>query len=343
MTSDGRPGLTYRAAGVDVDAKARLLDRLTEVVASTHSPAVALSAGAFAGAVGLPAGAGFLVATVDGVGTKALLARRCGRDGVVGADIVAHGANDLVCSGARPLAFLDYVAMGRLDAAVVRVLVEAMAEACRAVGAVLLGGETAEMPGVYAADAYDVVGTMIGVAPPEGLITGAAVRPGDRIVGLASSGLHTNGYALARRVIEDAGIALDVADPSLGNTVADALLQPHRCYAPAVLALLERARPAALAHITGGGLPGNLARVLPDGCRARLGGAWPRPPVFDWLQRAGGIADEEMRRTFNLGIGMALVVRPRDEGLVLEHFARVGLPAFSVGEVVEGPRGVDGP
>lgn len=343
MTPDGRPGLTYRAAGVDVDAKTRLLDRLTATVASTYSPAVALGAGAFAGAVALPVGAGFLVATVDGVGTKALLARRCGRDAVVGADIVAHGANDLVCSGARPLAFLDYVAMGRLDAGVVATLVEAMADACRAVGAALLGGETAEMPGVYAGEAYDVVGTMLGVAPPDGLITGTAVRPGDRIVGLASTGLHTNGYALARRVLDAAGIDLDAADPALGTTPADALLQPHRCYAPAVLALLERVRPAAVAHITGGGLPANLARVLPEGCRARLTGAWPRPPVFDWLQRAGRIADDEMRRTFNLGVGLALVVRPRDTSVVLGHFAGAGLPAFDIGEVVEGPRGVDGP
>ncbi|MDQ7859568.1 MAG: phosphoribosylformylglycinamidine cyclo-ligase [Armatimonadota bacterium] len=343
MTSEGRPGLTYRAAGVDVDAKARLLDRLGAAVTSTHSPAVALGAGAFAGAIGLPAGTGFLVATTDGVGTKALLARRWGRDAVVGADVVAHAANDLVCSGGRPLAFLDYVAMARLDAAVVATLVEAMAEACGAVGAVLLGGETAEMPDVYTGDAYDVVGTMIGVAPPDGLITGATVRPGDRIVGLASTGLHTNGYSLARRVVDQAGIDPDAPDPRLGTTAADALLQPHRCYAPAMLSLLERVRVAAIAHITGGGLPSNLARVLPEGCRGRLAGVWPRPPVFDWLQRVGGIADDEMRQTFNLGVGMALIVRRRDEATVLEHFARAALAAFPIGEVVEGPRGVDGP
>jgi phosphoribosylformylglycinamidine cyclo-ligase len=336
-------GLTYREAGVDVDAKARLLEGLAGAVGATHPTAVAAGMGAFAGAVELPVGAGFLVASVDGVGTKTLLARRCGRDAVIGADIVAHGANDLVCTGARPLAFLDYIAMGRLDAAVVEALVAAMAAACRSLGIPLLGGETAEMPDVYADGAYDVVGTMIGIAPPDGPITGRGVRPGHRIIGLASTGLHTNGYSLARRVLEAMRLDLDARIPDLDGTVAGALLQPHRCYVPAVLSMLETVRVHAIAHVTGGGLPGNLVRVLPDGCRARVAGPWPQPAVFGWLQRAGGIAADEMWRTFNLGVGMALVVSPRDEPAVIEHAGRFAIPAFPIGDVVEGPRGVEGP
>lgn len=335
-----RPGLTYRDAGVDVEAKTRLLASLAGAIAATHGEAVATGPGAFAGALRLAPGVGFVTASTDGVGTKTLLARRAGRDEVVGGDIVAHCANDLVCVGARPVAFLDYIAMGRLDPAVVRVLVEAMAASCAALDVALLGGETAEMPDVYAADAYDVVGTMIGVLPPEGPITGAAVEPGDRVVGFASTGLHTNGYTLARRVLDEAGIALDDVIPLLGTTAADALLAPHRCYAPAVLALLRTVRVRGIAHITGGGLPDNLVRVLPPGCRAILEPRWPRPAVFTWLQRAGAITDDEMLRTFNLGVGLALVVRPEDVPAVLAHAGAAGIPAWEIGRVADGPRGV---
>ncbi|MDR7486722.1 MAG: phosphoribosylformylglycinamidine cyclo-ligase [Armatimonadota bacterium] len=333
---------TYREAGVDIEAKIRLLADLAPVITATQTDAVGTGFGAFAGALRVsPTDAGYLVATTDGVGTKALVARRLRRDRVVGADIVAHCANDLVAVGARPVAFLDYIAMARLDPTVVRALVEAMAGACRALRVVLLGGETAEMPGVYREDACDVVGTMIGLAPADGLITGSAIRPGDRLVGLASTGLHTNGYSLARRVLEQAGLSLDDSVQDLGATVGDALLAPHRCYAPAVLSLLSQGVVHGIAHITGGGLPDNLLRILPHRCRARLVPGWPQPAIFSWLQRVGGIPDEEMVRTFNLGIGMVVVVPPHDTQPVIRHFRSQDIPAFEIGAVGEGPRGVE--
>ncbi|MDR7483083.1 MAG: phosphoribosylformylglycinamidine cyclo-ligase [Armatimonadota bacterium] len=336
------PGLSYRDAGVDVEGKERLLERLASSIRATHSPRVIAGLGAFAGALALSAAdAGALVATTDGVGTKTLLARRLRHDAVIGGDIVAHCANDLAAQGARAVAFLDYIAMARLDAPLVSTLVAAMADACRALGVVMLGGETAEMPGVYTADAYDVVGTMIGLAPAEGVITGAGIRPGDRVLGLASTGLHTNGYALARRVLEAAPAGLHAVLDERGTTVAEALLAPHRCYAPAVLALLGEVRVKGIAHITGGGLGGNLRRVLPEGCTARLQRTWPEPPVFAWLRRAGRIPEDEMVATFNLGIGMALVLARHDVPAALAHFERCALPAYEIGEIVAGARGVE--
>jgi phosphoribosylformylglycinamidine cyclo-ligase len=335
------PTRTYKDAGVDVEAKSALLDGLARAVRSTYTPAVAAGVGAFAGALRLDDGSVFVLATTDGAGTKTLLARRLNRDSVIGADIVAHCANDLVASGGRPLAFLDYIAMGRLVPTVVNSLVEAMAAACRDLGAALLGGETAEMPDIYAGEAYDVVGTMIGTAPSDGLITGKAVRPGDRMIGLASTGLHTNGYSLARRVVDAAGASLQEYVPEIGTAIGEALLQPHRCYAPAVLSLLTQTRVRAVAHITGGGIPDNLVRVLPDGCRARVIRTWPEPPIFEWLQRAGRIPADEMARAFNLGIGMILVVGAHEVSQVIGHFGRAGIRAFDVGEILPGPRGVE--
>jgi phosphoribosylformylglycinamidine cyclo-ligase len=333
---------TYQEAGVDIEAKADLLAGLTPAITATHTEAVVAGMGAFAGAMRLGrADAGLLMATTDGVGTKTLVARALGRDDVIGADIVAHCANDLVAGGGRPLAFLDYIAMGRLDPSVVRALVESMVGACRGLGVAMLGGETAEMPDVYAGVAYDVVGTMIGLAPPDGLVNGQTVRPGHRIIGLASTGLHTNGYTLARRIVAQAGVALGEYVPDLGTTAGDALLQPHRCYAAAVLALFARLRVHAIAHITGGGLVGNIVRVLPEGCRATLTRTWPQPPVFAWLQHLGRVPAAEMERTFNLGIGMAIVVAAPDAGAALRHCDEQGVPAFEIGEVARGVRGVD--
>jgi phosphoribosylformylglycinamidine cyclo-ligase len=335
-------GTTYRQAGVDIEAKSRMLDDLAPVIAATHSQNVVAGVGAFAGALRLgPDQSGFLLATTDGVGTKILVARRMQRDAVIGTDIVAHCANDLVASGARPLAFLDYIAMGCLDAAVLRALIEAMAGACRDLGIPLLGGETAEMPDVYIGDAYDVVGTMIGSAPPEGVIVGRTARPGHRLVGLASTGLHTNGYTLARRVIAACGTPLDAHVPELQGTLGAALLQPHQCYAPLVLSLCAKTRVHAVAHITGGGIPGNLMRVLPAGCRAWITRAWPVPPIFGWLREAGAIPDDDMVRTFNLGVGMIVILAPGDAAGAIAHFWQAGIDAWEIGELFEGPRGVE--
>lgn len=336
------PGFTYRTAGVDIETKTRLLSALADTIRATHTDGVAAGVGAFAGALRLPAGeAGMLFATVDGAGTKTLLARQCRLDRVIGWDVVAHCANDLVAQGARPAAFLDYIAMDRLIPSVVTEIVEATSAACRALGVVLLGGETAEMPGVYLDDTYDVVGMMIGLAPPEGLIIGRAIEPGDRLIGLASTGLHTNGYSLARRALDEGAVRLDDRPPEFDTTVGEALLAPHRCYAPGVLSLLKDVRVRGLAHITGGGLVDNLLRPLPEGCRARLVRLWPEPPVFEFLRRVGRIPEEEMIRTFNLGIGMVLVISARDALRTIAHFEQMDIPAFAIGEIVAGPRGVD--
>lgn len=342
VTSGEPPGLTYLGAGVDVGAKARVLEGLAPAITSTYTDAVGAGLGAFAGAVRMaPPEAGFLLATVDGVGTKTLIARQMGRDEVIGSDIVAHCANDLASCGARPIAFLDYVAMARLDVCLVEILVKAMVRACARLGVPLIGGETAEMPDVYAGDAYDVVGTMIGQAPPDGLLTGGAIVPGDVLVGLGSSGLHTNGYTLARRIVKEAGAPLHDHMDDLGTSLGDALLAPHLCYAHGLLSLLGGAQVRAAAHITGGGLVDNLVRVLPDGCRARVMRDWPVPPVFRWLQQAGRVSEEEMVRVFNMGVGMVVVTSEQDAARTVRHFEGAGIPAWNIGGIIEGTRGVD--
>ncbi len=338
--------LDYRAAGVDVDAKARVLDALAPTIARTHSAAVAAGMGAFAGSLRLPGG-GLLAATIDGVGTKTIIARALGRDDVIGGDIVAHCANDLAASGARPVAFLDYIAMSRLDAGLVTTLIESMGRACSALGIPLLGGETAEMPSVYAGDAYDVVGTMIGVVAPgagdaeRGPLTGDRIAPGDRLIGLASTGLHTNGYSLARAVLERSGASLTDTRPELGTTIGAALMAPHRCYVPAILDIAQRRDVRGIAHITGGGLVDNIVRVLPEQRRARVARGWAVPPIFGWLQRAGDLTDAEMLRAFNLGIGMVVVVAPGDADAARRDFDELGVSAFDIGEIVSGERGVE--
>ncbi len=327
--------LSYRRAGVDVAGKARLLEALGPLVVRTFGPDVS-PWGGFAGVLNLPGGADRLALTVDGVGTKTLLARRLGRDRVVGADIVAHCANDLATAGARPLCFADYVAMGRLDGAVLAALVEGMSEMCLRLGIPLVGGETAEMPGVYREDAYDVAGAMVGVVETE--LGPGHVRPGDRIIGLASTGLHTNGYSLARRLVE--GRDLRRHEVALGGPLGEALLAPHRCYAPALLRLFAAVPVRAAAHITGGGLVGNIPRVLPPGLQARLIPAWPVPPVFPFLQRLGRLEQEEMRRVFNLGVGMVVIVTPSEVPRALALLQEAGETAWPIGEVVPGERGV---
>jgi len=328
-------GVTYRDAGVDVAAKTDLLEKLAPAVRQTYTPGTA-PWGGFAGALTLPGGIGRIALTIDGVGTKTILAHRLGRHRVIGADIVAHCANDLVAAGASPLCFLDYVALPRLDPVLLSDLMAGMTDACARLGVPLVAGETAEMPDVYVAGAYDLVGVMAGVVRFD--LGRDRVRAGDVIIGLASTGLHTNGFALARRVAE--GADLDAPDPTLGTSPADALLAPHRCYAPAVLDLLPTMPIHAVAHITGGGLPGNIIRILPQGLRARLDRSWPIPPVFTWLQRRGRISDGEMRRTFNLGVGMTLLVAAEDAPGVLASLHRQGQEAWVIGAILKGKREV---
>jgi phosphoribosylformylglycinamidine cyclo-ligase len=289
-----------------------------------------------------PAGARLLAATMDGVGTKLHLALAAGRVGDAAADLVYHGANDLLVHGARPLAFLDYIAQGRLDPDVVVSAVEGLARACREVGAALLGGETAQMPDTYHEGVIDVAGCMLGVVPGDRVLDGSAVRPGDKLLGLGASGLHTNGYSLARRVLAQSGLSLGDPLPGGGGRLGDLLLAPHRWYGQALMPAIEAGRVHALAHVTGGGIAGNLERVLPEGLRARVAPArWPLPPLFRWLIGAGGIPIPDAREAFNLGIGMVVVCAPAESAPLARDLTRAGEACFEIGVVERGERGVE--
>ena len=289
-----------------------------------------------------------LVCSIDGVGTKTRIAALCGRLRVAGADIVSHGANDVLCHGAAPLFMVDYIAASSLDRSAVTAVVGGMADACRRQGIALLGGETAEMPGVYARGEMDVVGCTVVIVERERVITGEAIRPGDAIIGLASDGLHTNGYTLARAALfPDSGPAaarraLARRPAGLAESLQDALLRPHRPYARAVLSVREEVEIHGIAHVTGGGVPGNLIRILPEGCHASLRrGRWPVPPLFALIQRRGRIADAEMFQTFNMGLGLLLVVPGSHASAAVAHLGRTGEQAWVVGEITAGAHTVE--
>ncbi|HEY2954638.1 MAG TPA: phosphoribosylformylglycinamidine cyclo-ligase [Candidatus Eisenbacteria bacterium] len=334
--------MRYRDAGVDLERSDAIKQRFARAVRSTWGEGVRRLERGFAGVMEWPAGGGLLAATMDGVGTKLHLALAAGRADRAAADLVYHGANDLLVHGARPLAFLDYIAQERLDPETVAAVVEGLSRACREVGAALLGGETAEMPDTYRPGVIDVAGCMLGVVEEGRVLDGSAVRPGDRLLGLASSGLHTNGYSLARRVLADSGLTLRDPLPGGGETLADALLSPHRWYGMALAPAIAAGRVRALAHVTGGGIAGNLERVLPEGARARVDAArWPLPALQRWLVEAGGIPGADARRAFNLGIGMVVVTAPAEcEGLARD-LARAGETVFEIGDVQGGERGVE--
>jgi phosphoribosylformylglycinamidine cyclo-ligase len=341
--------MRYRDAGVDVSRADAVKDEVVREIRSTWTDAVVPLVGGFAGVMRLPGAPGaldarpLLAATMDGVGTKLHLAQRAGRLGDAAADLVYHGANDLLVHGARPLAFLDYLAQARLEPADVLAAVRGLARACREVGAALIGGETAEMPDTYVPGVIDVAGCMLGTVALAVPLDGSQVRPGDRVLGLAASGLHTNGYSLARRVLAGSGLALEARLPGgAGESLGDALLAPHRWYGKALLPLVEQGRVRALAHVTGGGIAGNLVRVLPEGTRARVSiGAWPRPALVRWLIAAGGVPEDDARVAFNLGLGMLAVVEPGEADAVARELAAAGETVWDVGEVVAGARGVE--
>jgi phosphoribosylformylglycinamidine cyclo-ligase len=290
-------GLSYAAAGVDIEAYERALERVKPLIKATHGKEVAAGVGPFAGLYALPGG-GHLAASADGVGTKIKVAIAAGKHRGIGVDIVNHCVNDIACAGARPLFFLDYFATGKLDPDVFVQLVEGMSEACRKAGCALLGGETAEMPGLYALGDYDLAGFIVGLVDVDA--RREPIVPGDLLVGLASNGLHTNGYSLARKVFEGKSL-----DPAL----VEALLAPHTSY----LDDLRRITWKGAAHITGGGIPGNLPRCLPGGLAAQVDkAAWKPKPIFDEIQRHGRVSDDEMWGTFNMGLGMILVVDAKD-------------------------------
>jgi phosphoribosylformylglycinamidine cyclo-ligase len=336
----------YNDAGVSLERSDESLRRIRRHVESTFNDLVVGEFGHFGGAIALPGGGPdtpLLVASMDGVGTKVLVARQAGRYADVAGDIVRHGANDCVVLGARPFFFLDYVAWGRLDPAAMEEVVRGLAEACRAEGCVLLGGETAEMPDLYPAGEFDLAGCMVGWVDRQARLDGSSIRPGDAILALPSTGLHTNGYSLARRLLfESAGLGLDSSLPGVPGTVAEALLAPHRSYTKPALALVEAGLARGFAHVTGGGISGNLSRILPANCRARLRReSWEWPPLFRRLQAIGEIPWEEMERTFNLGVGFAVVVDPVAQAPALDVLRGLGEEPWTLGEVIAGTSGVE--
>ncbi len=332
---------SYARAGVHLDVAREILDRIADAVRSTYRPEVIAGLGAFAGLYGANAlkamSEPVLVASTDGVGTKLKVAARLRRWETIGYDLVHHCVNDILVHGARPLFFLDYIAAGRLDPEIVVPIVESIAAACREVGCPLLGGETAEMPGVYAPGELDLVGTIVGVVERSRIRDGRGIRPGDRLLALPSSGLHTNGYSLARAVLGD--LDWENPHPELGTSIGEALLAPHRCYLGFLQAMEEAGiEPKGIAHITGGGVYENLPRILPPGTAAVLHrGTWPEPPIFGLIQRLGQVAPEEMFHVFNMGLGMILVVDPEAAERALSLWPG---ELFAVGEVVEGDRTV---
>ncbi|MFI5306785.1 MAG: phosphoribosylformylglycinamidine cyclo-ligase [Polyangiales bacterium] len=332
-------GLTYREAGVDIEEADRLIDRIKPLAATTAIPEVLASIGGFAGLCALPSGMRdpVIVSGTDGVGTKLKIAFAANRHDTVGIDLVAMSANDVVTSGARPLFFLDYFATAKLDVEQATRVLEGIAEGCRRAGCALLGGETAELPGMYLPGEYDLAGFVVGVAERSELLPRADVRPGDTVIGLASDGLHSNGFSLARRVLlEHAGLKLEDTVPRLGERLVDALLRPTRMYCKAALAGLREGGVKAYCHVTGGGLPGNLPRVLPEGLGARLDPrTWHRPPIFDLIAELGAVASDEMYATFNQGIGLVAVVAADRAQPVLAAFERAGERPHVIGSVID--------
>jgi phosphoribosylformylglycinamidine cyclo-ligase len=338
-------GLTYRQAGVDIEAGDEVVRRIGPLARATIRPEVLGGIGAFASFVRVPPGYAepVLVSSTDGVGSKLKIAFMADRHDTVGIDLVAMGVNDVLVHGAEPLYFLDYIGASRVDPARVEVLVAGVASGCRQAGCALVGGETAELPDLYAPGEYDLAGFAVGIVERARIVDGAAVKPGDVVLGLAASGLHSNGYSLARRIVFDVmGLSIDALLPGTGRTVADVLLEPTRIYVRSILPIRDEV--TAMAHVTGGGLTGNLPRVLPPGCRAVLRPtAWAerRPAVFGVLQEAGRVEEAEMFRTFNMGIGYVVVVRPEAAASVAARLAAAGEAVSVIGEVVAGERGVE--
>ncbi len=336
-----RTGLTYRDAGVDITAGSDLVERIKPHAARTRRPGVLAGLGGFGALFELPIERfrnPVLVSGTDGVGTKLRVAQELGRHDSIGIDLVAMCVNDIVVQGAEPLFFLDYYATGRLDLDVAADVVKGIAEGCVQAGCALVGGETAEMPGMYQGGDYDLAGFAVGIVEKDEILDGSAVQAGDVLLGLASSGPHSNGYSLIRRVLELS--SADLRQPLAGGgdiMLGDALLAPTTIYVRALLAMLKSQHIHALAHITGGGLTENLPRVLPQGLDGRIDlASWPRPPVFDWLQGTGGISESEMLRTFNCGIGMVVVLPAADADAATAELAAAGIPAWPIGMVVKG-------
>ncbi len=333
--------MDYKQAGVDIEAGNEVVRRIRSLARGTFTPGVLSEIGSFGGLFRLDA-AGVadpvLVASADGVGTKLRVAFLAGVHCTIGIDLVNHCVNDILVQGAQPLFFLDYLATGRLEADVAVQVVEGLSAACRENSCALLGGETAEMPGFYADGEYDVAGFIVGAVSRKQLIDGKRIAPSDALIGIPSSGLHTNGYSLARRIVFDlAKLRVDSRVAELGTTVGAALLEPHRSYLPLIRPLLSSGIIKGMAHITGGGITDNLPRILPDGTGAEIDrSSWHVPPIFSWLQRTGDVPDDEMMRTFNMGIGLIVAC---DDASAEQLIAQLGAGAARIGRIVAG-RGV---
>jgi phosphoribosylformylglycinamidine cyclo-ligase len=334
--------MDYRTAGVDIDAGNETVRRIRALAKGTFTPGVLSDIGSFGGLFQLPIGEAadpVLVASADGVGTKLKLAFMSGRHDTVGQDLVNHCVNDILVQGARPLFFLDYLATGRLAPQVAEQIVSGMAVACRENGCALLGGETAEMPGFYADGEYDLAGFIVGLVDRSRLVDGRDLVPGDVLIGIPSTGLHTNGYSLARRIVFDVlELTFDSHVPELGTSIGDALMVPHRSYLTTLQPLLDRQLVKGLAHITGGGITENLPRICPEGVGAVIArDAWDVPPLFTFLQEGGNVPDEEMLRAFNMGVGMIVACDARYQSEVLAMLQTGGgAGATAIGSIVEG-------
>jgi phosphoribosylformylglycinamidine cyclo-ligase len=339
---------TYNDAGVSIDAGQESIRRIKVAVESTYNPSVLHGIGPFGSLLDLsdilkdyryPV----LVQSIDSVGTKLMIARMVNNHTTIGMDILAHGVNDILCQGAKPVTFLDYIAVDKLEPGHIEQIVKGIVAGCKETGMPLVGGEIAELPGIYCPGQYDLVGSITGIVERERIITGKKISPGDQLVGLASNGLHTNGYSLVRKIFfELKGYKVDRYIPELGITLGEELMKPHRNYGPAIIAMLDEIEIKGIAHITGGGLIDNLPRILPNGCEALIySDSWEEPPIFQLIQKDGKVPWEDMYRTFNMGIGMVLVVSKREISALQDHLIQQwGLQNYLIGEIIAGERRV---
>jgi phosphoribosylformylglycinamidine cyclo-ligase len=337
--------MDYKQSGVDIDAGNETVSRIRELARRTFTPGVLSDIGSFSGLFRLDTSKyrnPVLVSSADGVGTKLKVAFLTRRHATIGIDLVNHCVNDILVQGAEPLFFLDYLAAGRLSPDVATEVVSGIADACRANGCALLGGETAEMPGFYADGEYDLAGFIVGIVERDRVIDGSTIEPGDLLIGLPSSGLHTNGYSLARQIVfEKLRLKPDSREPESGMTIAEVLLLPHKSYLGSVRPLVEERLVKGMAHITGGGITENLPRTLPSGTGAEIvRSSWDVSPIFRFLQRAGDIPVEEMFRTFNMGIGLILICARSASERILDSLERSGERPYLIGRVAEGDRSV---
>ena len=335
-------GLTYKDAGVDIDAGNELVERIKHVSAATRRPEVLGGIGGFGALCEIPEGyrQPVLVSGTDGVGTKLKLAMQLKQHSTIGIDLVAMCSNDIAVVGAEPLLFLDYYATGKLNVDIAADVVAGIGRGCELAGAALVGGETAEMPGMYEGDDYDLAGFCVGVVEKNQIIDGHRVAPGDKIIALPSSGPHSNGYSLIRKIIETSNA--DLAEDCGGVALSQALMAPTKIYNKPLLALQREIRPHALAHITGGGLLENIPRVLPEGCSASIDAqSWSLPPVFQWLQAGGNVESAEMHRTFNCGVGMVVIVAPAKADAAMQLLKEQQVDSWVIGEIRDGNRQVE--